>query len=1265
MAAYLYSGINYLTLSIDTPYDNISDASTLRDDLVGVKVWYSTIQGFNPINGQGTLAFNGLSLSITINNLNPNTRYYVRYALISAIDTTTYSLSDELTEITDIEPTAGRTVSLAPTYNAFVYTTAGTTPSPASSTITATTYNFASQTPYFEWYIDGTLVTGNNTNTLTYTPRASYSNMPDTISVKVRDGISTSPVVAEDSLVMFGVIPGSNAITVVNYNPAHSLFTTSAGAVTYTGSGTSIQVLEGSTYLTVDSSATPANGTFKVTATGENGYITPSTTITTVGGTTVQYGDHSNMTQNTARIIYTVTVKDSGGNTRTFVSYQNFTKSIQGAQGAKGDKGDSIQGDPGFNGIVQRIAYQKRSQTETSAPTYNGTTSGGTSLPSTVDSTWQNTVPAATVGEVVWYIYGRYNPNASAYQGIADDTTVWSAPIAASVFQDIKSDNWTGASPTASTPFPTGSAGYYLKKAGGTNNADAGLYAENAYIKGSLIAGSIIAGSVTLDSNTGTSLSTISTNASSALAGLANKLTASSSYTLTGVVDVENTGGIRAGTVSWNTTTGEVTSGSGVVLTEKGITGVQSGTVKFSIDNLGNATFGGQLSAATGTFAGALVTGTSSDRIVINENNNLEIQGYTTEGGSTPWFSLGVGDGPPTDALNKSVFKIYASSFPFNANVVDIQGGKSGYYAVSINNSALSPIAKGLEVKTFDAESVVIARNSTIIGGDAVTINNAKGTTLKLTANTLTINNVPVVYHALHITAGTFNYGGVTIAIPPNNTTQYLRADGTWQTVTSGTSYTLPTASATVLGGIKVGTRLSIDANGVLSADVQSTSYTLPLAASGTRGGVQVGYVTTGRNYAVQLSGEQMYVNVPWTDTDTDTVTRLRGTTSGSYTSGDLTLAAGSNVTISQVGSTITINSSYTDTNTITNLRAGTGDTYINGDITFVGSGATTVSRSGNTITISSTDNVGSGADGNTYVTSASFSGGSLTLTRNDNVTISVSLDGRYLTSVSWTDVTGKPGFATVATSGSYTDLLNKPTLFSGSYTDLTNKPTLFSGSYTDLTNKPTLFSGSYTDLTNKPTIPAAQVNSDWNATTGVAVILNKPTIPTNTNQLTNGAGYITSYTETDTLATVTSRGATTTAALSTGALTVSGAITATGEITAYSSDNRLKTNIESIANAVDKLKQLNGVTYNWNALANTYGFDTTVKQAGLLAQEVQAVLPEAVKPAPFDINEHGNSRSGENYITIQYEKLIPLLVEAIKEQQTQIDQLKKLLEAR
>jgi hypothetical protein len=123
------------------------------------------------------------------------------------------------------------------------------------------------------------------------------------------------------------------------------------------------------------------------------------------------------------------------------------------------------------------------------------------------------------------------------------------------------------------------------------------------------------------------------------------------------------------------------------------------------------------------------------------------------------------------------------------------------------------------------------------------------------------------------------------------------------------------------------------------------------------------------------------------------------------------------------------------------------------------------------------------------------------------------------------------------------------------------------------------------------------------------------------------------------------------------GALDVTGNINATGEITAYYSDRRLKTDVVSIDNALVKVKSLNGVTYRPNELAKSFGLDTDSDVVGLFADEVEQVLPQAVKPAPFDIDETGNSKSGENYKTIQYEKVVPLLVEAIKEQQAIIDE--------
>jgi len=116
------------------------------------------------------------------------------------------------------------------------------------------------------------------------------------------------------------------------------------------------------------------------------------------------------------------------------------------------------------------------------------------------------------------------------------------------------------------------------------------------------------------------------------------------------------------------------------------------------------------------------------------------------------------------------------------------------------------------------------------------------------------------------------------------------------------------------------------------------------------------------------------------------------------------------------------------------------------------------------------------------------------------------------------------------------------------------------------------------------------------------------------------------------------------------------GAIYATGNITAFFSDKRLKTVVGPITNALEKINKLSGVYYTNNEVANKYGYTSTDTQVGVLAQEVESVLPEIVKAAPFDLDENNQSKSGENYKTVQYEKLIPLLIEAIKDQQKNID---------
>ena len=122
------------------------------------------------------------------------------------------------------------------------------------------------------------------------------------------------------------------------------------------------------------------------------------------------------------------------------------------------------------------------------------------------------------------------------------------------------------------------------------------------------------------------------------------------------------------------------------------------------------------------------------------------------------------------------------------------------------------------------------------------------------------------------------------------------------------------------------------------------------------------------------------------------------------------------------------------------------------------------------------------------------------------------------------------------------------------------------------------------------------------------------------------------------------------------GALNTSGNLVCGGsgsfsdDVTAFTSDIRLKTDIEPIQNALDKVQSLNGFTYKHNEIAGELGLNTETRYAGVSAQDLQEVLPEAVKNAP----------ASDEYLTVQYEKVVPLLIEAIKELKSEIEELKK-----
>jgi cytoskeletal protein CcmA (bactofilin family) len=118
----------------------------------------------------------------------------------------------------------------------------------------------------------------------------------------------------------------------------------------------------------------------------------------------------------------------------------------------------------------------------------------------------------------------------------------------------------------------------------------------------------------------------------------------------------------------------------------------------------------------------------------------------------------------------------------------------------------------------------------------------------------------------------------------------------------------------------------------------------------------------------------------------------------------------------------------------------------------------------------------------------------------------------------------------------------------------------------------------------------------------------------------------------------------------------VNGAIYSRGNITAYygsASDERFKENIRNIENALEKVKSINGVTFDWTEdyLAGEKeksGIDLRKHDLGVIAQEVEAVTPEVV-----DTREDG-------FKFVKYEKLAGLLIEAIKELDTKLEDIKK-----
>ena len=116
-----------------------------------------------------------------------------------------------------------------------------------------------------------------------------------------------------------------------------------------------------------------------------------------------------------------------------------------------------------------------------------------------------------------------------------------------------------------------------------------------------------------------------------------------------------------------------------------------------------------------------------------------------------------------------------------------------------------------------------------------------------------------------------------------------------------------------------------------------------------------------------------------------------------------------------------------------------------------------------------------------------------------------------------------------------------------------------------------------------------------------------------------------------------------------TGGIGLSGALYAGADVIAYaSSDLRLKENVTKIDNSLEKLSKISGYQYHWNSVAKEMYPERTELDYGIVAQEVREVLPSAVVERE------------DGYLAVNYDRIIPLLVESIKSLKQELDTIKR-----
>jgi len=477
--------------------------------------------------------------------------------------------------------------------------------------------------------------------------------------------------------------------------------------------------------------------------------------------------------------------------------------------------------------------------------------------------------------------------------------------------------------------------------------------------------------------------------------------------------------------------------------------------------------------------------------------------------------------------------------------------------------------------------------------------------------------------------------------------------------LTAGTNVSISESGGVVtISSTDTNTTYSVGAGGLTQQNFTTTlknkldgitasanNYTLPLSAAGTRGGVKIGYSENGKNYPVELSSEKMYVNVPWTDNNTTYSVGAGGLTQQNFTTTlknklDGIATGATNVTNnSQISNGRGYITSYTDTNTFRGVRTTSGDV-------------------GTTLTDEETLNLTAGTN-----VSISESAGVVTISSTDtNTTYSVGAGGLTQQNFTTTLKNKLDGIAASATNVTNNNQITNGRGFITSYTDTNTVTSVRANSGEYRTGNLSLTEGSNITVRESSTgvfqIDATDTNTTYSADGNYGMTLSGTAFRLEDDRRRNSTsvdirtGNTHDYTFYDA-----SHGIWWyTAGSQDMYLTNAGTLHVDGDVVAYStsvSDERLKDNVTTIENPLDKIKALRGVEYDWNSGSRKGKHDL-----GLIAQEVEKVIPNIVHEheQPF-LNDDEEDET--LYKTVDYEKLTAVLIEGMKEQQIQIDSMK------